>query len=332
MPNLTRTFFFALLLPWLGACVASSTKTEWLVSAGSVPLPDVTGRIDHLAYRHRDGRLLVAALAAGRVLAVDLATQRVAAVAQGLPEPQGIALLPSGDAVAVACGGDGTLRVLNADSLAPLAQQAVGGDADNVRIDAARQILLVGVQDGLFVAPIADLRAGVRWPLAGHAESFQIDEPRNRVYVNVPDASAVVALDLATGRTVGSVRPSAARNYPMALDAARGVILVGCREPASIVVLAQADLRELQRIAAPGDLDDLFVDAARQRLYAIGGEGYVDAFAIGNDGTLTLRQRLSVAPGARTGLWVPERSELWIAVPQQGSSPAEVRCVRVAGG
>ena len=77
-----------------------------------------------------------------------------------------------------------------------------------------------------------------------------------------------------------------------------------------------------------GDTDDLFYDAARQRILAICGEGFVDVLSKEQD-TFHRVTCFATAPGARTGLFVPERSELFVAVPHRGSQRAEVRILAV---
>jgi hypothetical protein len=72
----------------------------------------VVGRIDHLAYDARRGRVFVAELGNGTVEGVDLATGRVIGRIGGLKEPQGLAFLPGRDELAVASGGDGSVPLL----------------------------------------------------------------------------------------------------------------------------------------------------------------------------------------------------------------------------
>ena len=74
-----------------------------------------------------------------------------------------------------------------------------------------------------------------------------------------------------------------------------------------------------------GDTDDLFYDAARKRLYVTGGEGYIDVFEERDPGRFTRTARTTTAPGARTSLFVPEQSRLYLAVPHRGNQKAEVR-------
>jgi hypothetical protein len=85
----------------------------------TIALPNVSGRIDHIAVDAPHKRLFVAELGNGSVDAVDLssgATRRIG----GLKEPQGLAYLPDRDELVVASGGDGTVRFFDASSLAPI--------------------------------------------------------------------------------------------------------------------------------------------------------------------------------------------------------------------
>src|SRR5947208_15923187 len=56
-----------------------------------IPLPGVTGRIDHLAYDPVDQTVFIAELGNNTVEAVNLATRRVEHRLTGFGEPQGVA-------------------------------------------------------------------------------------------------------------------------------------------------------------------------------------------------------------------------------------------------
>lgn len=57
-----------------------------------------------------------------------------------------------------------------------------------------------------------------------------------------------------------------------------------------------------QRIELPS------IDRARQQLYVICGEGFVEVVRAVDGARLAASDRISTAPGARTGLFVPELS------------------------
>jgi hypothetical protein len=67
----------------------------------------------------------------------------------------------------------------------------------------------------------------------------------------------------------------------------------------------------------------------RKRLYVSGGEGYLDAFQEQDGDGCTRIGHLATAAGARTSLFVPEQSRLYLAVPHRGSQKAVIRVYEV---
>jgi hypothetical protein len=74
-----------------------------------------------------------------------------------------------------------------------------------------------------------------------------------------------------------------------------------------------------------GDTDDLFYDAIRKRLYVSGGEGYLDVFQEQDAAHFARVAHIATAAGARTSLFVPEQSRLYLAIPHRGNQKSEVR-------
>ena len=73
-----------------------------------------------------------------------------------------------------------------------------------------------------------------------------------------------------------------------------------------------------------GDTDDLFYDAAKSRIYIIGGAGFVDSFEQKDADHYNRIAHDATAVGARTGLFVPEWGKLFVAVPHRGEQRAEI--------
>ncbi len=113
----------------------------------------------------------------------------------------------------------------------------------------------------------------------------------------------------------------AGRNFPMALDGSR--LYVGCRRPAKLLVIDTTTGRTLAALDCVGDADDVFVDAARSRVYVSGGDGKLDVFTAGAADRYE-REQIDTAPGARTSLFVPESSRLYVAAPARGGKPAAI--------
>jgi hypothetical protein len=73
-----------------------------------------------------------------------------------------------------------------------------------------------------------------------------------------------------------------------------------------------------------GDTDDLFYDVSTNRVYVIGGQGFVDVFEQKDPDHYNRIAHDSTAPGARTGLLVSDWGKLFVAVPHRGEQRAEI--------
>ena len=302
-----------------------SSQIQPLRQVAVIAMPQVTGRIDHLAFDPVRQRLFVAALANGTVEVLDTAGNARVRSLGGFREPQGVALIPELRAVAIANGGDGTLHVIDADTLETRWQQHVADDADNVRYDTrAKRVFVAGV-GGLFMADPSSRRMLGAIPISGHPESFQLESTGSRVFANLPDMSQVVVGDRSSSSVAARWSTGdCGANYPMALDEAGRRLFVGCRRPASIAILDTTTGKVIGGAPAVGDTDDLFYDGDTRRLYVIGGEGFVDVFAFDGNRVQRIAQARTRS-GARTGLWVASRRRLYVAVPARSGQAAEVR-------
>jgi hypothetical protein len=110
----------------------------------------------------------------------------------------------------------------------------------------------------------------------------------------------------------------------MSLDERGHRLFVGVRQPARLVVFDTETSRQLAAVPCVGDTDDLFYDARRDRVYVIGGEGFVDVFDATPSAQFARLARISTRPGARTGLWSSDLDRLFVGSPLRGGSPAEI--------
>jgi len=290
-------------------------------------MPDVEGRIDHLAADVQGKRLFVAALGNNSMEVLDLAAGKRITSTKGLHEPQGIAYAADLHRVFVANGGDGKCRIYDSATLKFIHIIRVGDDADNVRFDAAAKRIWVGYGSGALVE--MDAATGKRLgevPLKGHPESFQLEKSGSRIFVNVPTAGHIAVIDRQKHTVIATWPVEQARsNFPMALDEAEHRLFIGCRKPPRVLVYDTGTGRLLSATECVGDTDDLFYDAERKRLYVSGGEGFLSVFEPREDGKYASLGKIPTAAGARTGLFVPELKRFYLAVPHRGAQQAEVR-------
>jgi DNA-binding beta-propeller fold protein YncE len=306
----------------------ASPSTPTLVR--TIALPKVEGRIDHMACDPQGQRLYIAALGNGSLEVVDLDKgERIKSI-NGLKEPQGVAYVRASKAVAVACGGDGSVHLYDGQTLEEKARVVAGDDADNMRCDDKAGLIWVGVGDGALVSLDAStLAKKAEIGFKGHPESFQLDLATAKVFINVPGGvvgggGSVLAADRGSGKVVATwILKDAGRNFPMALDSAGKRLYVACRRPAKLLALNTETGKIESQVECVGDADEVFVDSAG-RLLAIGGDGAMDVFEA-RAGTLTRVASVKTESGARTGLFVPQRHAIYVAVPARSGHAAEVR-------
>src|SRR6266478_4537463 len=214
--------------------------------------------------------------------------------------------------------------------------QAVGeldfkDDADNVRYDSATKQIYVGFgSGGIAVVNAPDGKQIGSIKLSAHPEAFELEKTGKRIFVNVPNSRYVAVIDRDKNEVVATWKTDLAfGNFPMALDESNHRLFVGCRLPSRLVVLNTESGDVVAKIDISGDPDDVFYDSKRHRIYAICGAGKIDIIDQTDANTYAASARVNTADGARTGLFVPERDTMFVAVPHRGSQKAEVRAYHV---
>ena len=315
------------------ACLAiqPAVPQEPLKLLRAIELPRVEGRIDHLTLDASGRILFVAALGNNTVEVVDLQSGRHLKSLPGFREPQGLAGIADANAIAVANGQGNGVDIVSTEDYGLLRRVPLGDDSDNVRYDAATRRLYVGYASGALAALTpSDGKVLGRVMLAGHPESFQLEGAGPRIFVNVPDAGRIAVIDRNTMHVVANWTVSgAASNFPMALDDAGRRLFAGCRNPARLLIFDTSSGKEIGAQEIVGDTDDVFYDAARRRLYVAGGAGFIDVMDARQPATLTRLAHVVTASGARTALFAPEQSRLYLAVPHRGAQRAEIRVYEV---
>ena len=296
----------------------------------SIPIP-ATGRIDHMAIDVGRQRLFVAALGSNQVLVLNLRTGQLLQTIDNFAAPQGVYFVQQTNRLFVSNSGDGTCVVLDGASYRRLAVTNFRADADNIRYDADANQIYVGFGSGGL--GVLDGESGSlerQIPLSSHPEAFELELDSRRVFVNLPQNGSIVVTDRDAGPSTESWKvEGAAENYPMALDAARHQLYVGCRRPTTILIYDTHTGRPIANAPVHGDLDDLYYDAARRRLYAACGAGFLDVIESKGPRNFVRTASIPTAQGARTALYVPVLARLYLAVPARGAQKAEVRVYQV---
>lgn len=283
----------------------------------AIALPNVKGRIDHMALDDEHHHLFVAEYGNGSLDEIDLASGKVVGRISGLHEPQGVAWLPNQQEIAVA-SGDGFVSFYRSADRQLVATVRLGDDADDVRVDSRNGNLVVGYGAGaLAVIGPATHQVIRRITLSAHPEAFEL--LGTKVFVNVPDAHEIVIGDLDQGRVIATVSTGLHfGNFPMASDTAATRIAVAYRVPGTLSVLDAASGAETYSVPVCQDADDLYFHASS--VIIVCGSGMVQLV---KDAAPHDSVRVFTARGARTALFDAVQNRLLVAVPA-GLGPAAI--------
>src|SRR5438034_10003498 len=245
-----------------------------------IPVPGVTGRIDHFTAYPKRRLLIFAALGNNSLEIVNTFEGKVVQSIKGLEEPQGVVYVPEFDKIFVANAGNGTVNVYDGKTYALRKSVALGeeSDTDNLRWDEASKRVFVGIVGGVAMIDAAteahvenDLKGS-----GGHSESFQLEKKGSRIFVNVPDDSSVInVIDRKTGGLTKWGLNGAKANYPMALDEDDHRRFVVTRRPPLLAVLDTDTGKEVARVHVGGSCDGVYFDWEDKRMFALCGRGYV---------------------------------------------------------
>jgi DNA-binding beta-propeller fold protein YncE len=306
-----------------------SDSTQPLVLTGTIPLPGVQGRIDHLSTDQK-GRLFVSALGNNTEEVVDLSSGSRVHSISGVPRPQGVVYAPELNKLFVG-SDEGKLFIYNGSSLDLINSIDFGDDVDNLRYDATAKLVYVGygAEDGAvaMVDATTNQRLKEEFKLGAHPESFQLEKSGPNLYVNLPDLKQIAAINRNT-HAITRWPVTLDSNFPMALDEPNHRVLVATREPARLAVFDTNSGRMVAAVPCVQNSDDLFYDSARKRIYVSGGEGYVSVFQQRDSDHYQLLAKIPSAVGARTSGYFGKGRKgfdvFYVAVPARADHTAEV--------
>ena len=324
-------FRSALLMAFCSCTIATHGGEAALQLRQTIPLPGVEGRIDHLAIDTAGERLFVCALGNNTVEVIDLRkAQRIRSIT-GLGAPQGIVCIPELDRLFVANDKGGIFKIYDAKSFQTLGELNFKDDADNVRYDDFTKKIYVGFgSGGIAVVNPPDGKQIGSIKLTAHPEAFELEKNGKRIFVNVPNSRHVAVIDRDKGEVIATWKTDgASANFPMALDETNHRLFIGCRSPSKLVVLNTVWGDLVASIGISSDTDDIFYDGKRHRIYAICGAGKIDIIEQTSADAYKVSAKIDTANGARTGLFVPERDTIFVAVPHRGSQEAEIRAHQI---
>jgi len=288
-----------------------------------IPLPGVQGRLDHFTIDAKRKRVIFSGLGNNSVQVVDVFAGRMIHQIDGLAEPQGTLYLAEWDKLFVANSANGHVDVYDGAKYTLLdhIDFGEGSDPDNLRYDASAKKIYLGYGDGAIAAidPVTNKRLPTEYKFEGHPEGFQLETKGPRIFVNVADAKNIQVINRSNGKMVAWPLPNGhSANFPMVLDEPNRRVFIGTRKPSRLTVLDMDSGKIVATLPTAGDMDDMFFDADRKRIYVAGGEGYLSVVQQVDADHYTDMGKFPTALGTRTGAWYVKRDRLYLAAPPSG--------------
>jgi DNA-binding beta-propeller fold protein YncE len=276
-----------------------------------VPLTGGSSRFDYQSLDPAGGRLYIAHLGAGQVIAFDTRRRRIVKTIGNLDGAHGVLAVPALKRVYATATDSHELVALRASDLKVLARTGSGSFPDGLDYAPVQKEIYVSDKSGDAEVVIGAVggkkRAAVA--LGGEAGNVKYDSVARRMLVAVAGREQLVAIDPRTRRvTARYALRGCSGAHGVQLDAPRRLAFVACEGNAKLIVV---DLKR-KRATSTHDVgtgpDVLALDSGLHRLYVAAESGSVAVFAESGRGLRKLGQAVledsahSVAVDSRTHL------------------------------
>jgi DNA-binding beta-propeller fold protein YncE len=316
---------FPVLSILIGLTTASGPQVQPSVKLiKSVDLVGYTGDFDHFAVDYDRNRLLLAAEDHGTLEIFDLNSSEHLRTVGGFGNPHSILARRGVPTLFITDSEKQMSTIRNADTLTKEKTVILTPGADTAKYDAATNTLYVVTGGKDVEMKTANLEAvnpdtGERKALLtfpdNHVEAMAFVDGDPRLFINLTQTNKLAVVDRNTMKVlkVWPV-PAAQQNAMVSFDEGQHRLYVVCRQPGTVVVMNSDTGAIVGTQPAPLRADEVQYDANSHRLYVPGGEGYMGIYDTSDPDHLKLLEKITTAPGAKTGLLLPGMHRLFLAV------------------
>ena len=326
--------FFITALPLIAASDASAQGSS-VKLIKSVDLPGYTGDFDHFAVDYDRNRLLLAAEDHGTLEIFDLNNLNHLNSIAGFGNPHSILVRKGTPTVFITDSEKQGPTIRSADTYAKKQSVTLTPGSDTAKYDASSNILYVvtGGKDVDMktanleaVNPDTGAKLGSITFSDNHVEAMAFVDGDPRLFINLAQTNKIAVVDRKAMKVLATWPvPPAKQNAMVAFDPSQHRLYVVCRDPGMVVVMNSDTGAVVATQPAPLRADEVQYDATAHRLYVPGGEGYMGIYDTSDPDHLKLLEKVTTAPGAKTGLLLPASHRLFLAVsPGETKSMAKV--------
>jgi DNA-binding beta-propeller fold protein YncE len=315
--------------------VAHADSKGYVRFLQAIILPDVPKGpySDHLAVDLQGHRLFATPQAQMSVQVINYTTGKLVHAINGIKNPHSVLYRQDLDRIYITDGGAGLLRIYDGKSYEQIKTVDKLPDADSIAYDPVTKYLYVttggedvdkdparlNVIDTTKATHLGDIKLPAKSP-----EAMAIETSGPRIFVDLMDRNQVAVIDRKKQELIANWPiTKCTKNIAAGIDEANHRLFVGCRDTETSGTLDVIDTetgKELETYPLGGWVDYIVYDPATRRIYASCGAPVSDGGALyifeGNDqGHYTLVSKVPTAPRAKTALFVPELSRIFVSVP-----------------
>jgi hypothetical protein len=331
------------------ALLTSGEEQQALRLVQTIPLPGVTGRLDHMGVDLEKKRLFVAAVANNTLEVVDLTGGKAIKALAGFKDTQD-ALFLGGDFDKLYVSSlDGHLRVFQGESFWLVQDFKIEPDPNRLLYDPATNLIYFGYggQNAGFDAYervgilhpkpgagydqlVADMIAPT--PRPGHLAEMAMDD-NGILLVCDSRADRIYQFDTRKRELIKNWAARGDGAGDMALDRTRHRLFVGTRIPPEMTVYDSLSGKEIQSLPGPETMDGVHYDANLKRIYMTGGRwygtpdaspGWVYVYQQRDPDHYDVISKIKTRPGSGTSLLVPGFHRFYVASQAIGDQEAVI--------
>jgi DNA-binding beta-propeller fold protein YncE len=320
-----------LMLASMGTRNAHAQDKLPLQRVQTIPMPGVSGRMDHLGVDIEGGRLFAAALGNNQntVEVIDLkAGKRIFSI-RGQSMPQGVFYSADFKRLFVANGRDGTVKSFRGDSFDLLASLSIGENPDHVGYESATKYLYVGVRGALSIIDTGTNKQIGLIRTNALPGGIKIETSGPRIFVTLAGLPKVGVVDREKHQQTAAWPLTGVPSVvALALDETHHRLFGGSRNPPMLVVLDTESGKQIAQLEGVNGIDDLWYDAERNRVYASGGRGaaagFVYVYQQKDADHYELAAKVPTRANAQTSIWVPQLNRYYVSASANDKEDAAI--------
>jgi DNA-binding beta-propeller fold protein YncE len=325
---------------FVNACGPSANSQESakqpLRLVQTILMPNVNGRLDHMAVDVKGRRLFLSGLENGTLEVVDLHAGKRMRSIPGFNKPQGIAYVPELNKLFVASGDDGMLRVFRGDTLELL--DAIHLEAGPNRLayepkskilyvgyggkDAGKDYGEVGIIDAQHDKHIGDIK------VVAHPSELLLNKSGTTLFVFVSIAGKIQLIDTNKQQLLFTWPVTSQRPGDGAFDESTSRLFIGTRTPPELIMMDSKSGQELSHLPTAEGMDGVSFDERRKRIYVSGGRdlpvGFAYVYRQKDADHYQISSKISTRAGAGTSFWSPELNRYYVAAPKNDTQDAAI--------